>query len=50
MSISVGISRDRILGPVVLPYRPTGALHHRFWVNDVPILFECVRLQTRQHM
>jgi hypothetical protein len=50
MSISVGISEDQLLGPVVLPYRPTGALQHRFWLNDAPVLLECVPLQKRQHM
>jgi len=45
--ISVGISRDQLLGPVVLPYRPTGTLHRQFWLNDVPLLLERVRLQKR---
>jgi hypothetical protein len=49
MSISVGISGDQLLGPVIFPYRPTGALHHRFWLNDVPVILECVHVQKRQH-
>jgi hypothetical protein len=38
------------LGPVVLTYKLTGAVYHRFWVNVLPMLLEHVPLHQRQHM
>jgi hypothetical protein len=45
----VGILGDQLLGPDVLPNRLTGAMYHRFWVNDLPVLLEHVPLHQRQH-
>jgi hypothetical protein len=44
------ILRDQILEQAVLLGRLTGAVCHRFLVNDLPVLLEHVPLQTRQHM
>jgi hypothetical protein len=38
-----------ILGPVVLPNRVTGAVYHRFLVNDLPVLLKHVPVHQRQH-
>jgi hypothetical protein len=46
----VGILDDEILEPVVLPNRLTGAVYHRFLVNDLPVLLKHVPLQQEQHM
>jgi hypothetical protein len=45
-----GISGEQLLGAVVLHNRLTGAVHHRFLVNDLPVLLEHMPLHQRQHM
>jgi hypothetical protein len=45
----VGNLGDQRLGPAVLPNRPSGAMYHRFLVNDLPVLLEHVPLHQRQH-
>jgi hypothetical protein len=38
------------LRQIFLPNRLTGAAYDRFWVNDLPVVFEHVPLHQRQHM
>lgn len=38
INVWVGILGDQLLGSVVLPKRLTGAVHHCFLVNDLPVL------------
>jgi hypothetical protein len=49
INVWVDIIGDQLLGPVVLPNRQTGAMYHRFLVNDLPVLLEHVLLH-QQHM
>jgi hypothetical protein len=37
-------------GPIVLPNRPSGAVYHRFLVNDLQVLLEHLPLRQRQHV
>jgi hypothetical protein len=46
----VGILRDQVLGPVILPNKLTDAVYHRFLLNDLPVLLEQVPLHQRQHL
>jgi hypothetical protein len=50
INVWVGIIGDKHLGPVVLPNRLTGAVYHRFLVNNLPVLLEHVPLHQRQHV
>jgi hypothetical protein len=50
ISFRVGISDGQNLGPVVLPNRLAGAVHHRFLANDLPVLLEHVPLHQCKHM
>jgi hypothetical protein len=46
----VVILGHHLLAPLVLPNRLTGAVYHRFLVNDLPVLLEHVPLHQGQHM
>jgi hypothetical protein len=50
INVWVGIVRDKLLGPVVLPNRQTGAVYHRLLLNDLPVLLEHVPVHQRHHM
>jgi hypothetical protein len=50
INVWVGIIADKLLGPVVLPNRLTGAVYHCFLVNDLPVFLEHVPLHQRQHI
>jgi hypothetical protein len=41
---------DQFSRPIVLPNRLTGAVYHRFLVNNLPVLLEHVPLHQWQHM
>jgi hypothetical protein len=49
INVWVGILNDQLLGPVVLPNRLTGAVHHWILVTDLPVLLEDAPLH-QQHM
>jgi hypothetical protein len=49
-SVWVGILGDRPSGQVVIPNRLTGAVCHRFLVNDLSVLLEYVPPHQQQHV
>jgi hypothetical protein len=50
VNVWVDFSGDQLLKSVVLPNALTGAVSHRFLVNDLPVPLEYVPLHQRQHM
>jgi hypothetical protein len=40
---------DQLLEQVLLPNKLTGAVEHRFLVNDLPVLMEHAPIHQRQH-
>jgi hypothetical protein len=50
VSVWEGVTHYRLLGPDVVPYRLTGAVYHRFLLNNIQVLLEHGRLHQRQYM